>query len=95
MSCRLVMLIALLVVLPPLAGAVTADEAVRLRVLTCNIHHGEGTDGEFDLPRLAKVITDARPDLVALQEVDNKTRRADGVDQAAKLGELTGLHARF
>lgn len=95
MSYRLVMLMVLLVVLPPLAGSVTADEAVRLRVLTYNIHHGEGTDGRFDLPRLAKVITDAQPDLVALQEVDNKTRRAGGVDQAAKLGELTGLHARF
>ncbi|MDH3584393.1 MAG: endonuclease/exonuclease/phosphatase family protein [Phycisphaerae bacterium] len=66
-----------------------------LRVLTYNIHHGQGTDGRFDLPRLAAVIRALQPDLVALQEVDRKTRRAGGVDQAAELGRLTGMHARF
>lgn len=95
MLCRTALLFVLLAVLLFGAGPLAADEAVRLRVLTYNIHHGEGADGKFDLPRLAKVIADARPDLVALQEVDNQTRRAGGVDQAAKLGELTGLHARF
>src|SRR6202165_2432600 len=47
-----------------------------LRVLTYNIHHGEGTDGRFDVPRLAEVIKSVRPDLVALQEVDEGTERA-------------------
>lgn len=71
------------------------EEPMRLRVLSYNIHHGQGTDGAFDLPRIAKVITVARPDLVALQEVDRKTRRASGVDQAAELGKLTKMHAVF
>jgi endonuclease/exonuclease/phosphatase family metal-dependent hydrolase len=70
-------------------------QAPRLRVLTYNIHHGEGTDRKFDLERLAKIIKAAEPDVVALQEVDRKTRRASGVDQAAELGKLTGMHARF
>lgn len=70
-------------------------EAPRLRVLTYNIHHGEGTDRKFDLERLAKIIKAAEPDVVALQEVDRKTRRASGVDQAAELGKLTGMHAEF
>lgn len=68
---------------------------LRLRVLTYNIHHGEGVDGKFDYPRLAGVIKRARPDLVALQEVDVKTKRSRGVDQAAKLAELTGMHSFF
>ena len=68
---------------------------VRIRVMTYNIHHGQGEDGTFDLSRLAKVIRDARPDIVALQEVDCKTRRAGGVDQAAQLGRLTKMHAVF
>ena len=67
----------------------------RLRVLTYNIHHGEGRDGKFDYQRLAKVITNLQPDLVALQEVDNKTHRADGTDQASRLGELTGMYHVF
>ena len=37
-----------------------------LRVLTYNIHHGEGTDGRVDLSRLAGVMSRVHPDLVAL-----------------------------
>ncbi len=70
-------------------------EAPRLRVLTYNIHHGEGTDRKFDLERLAKSIQAPAPDMVALQEVERKTRRASGGDQAAELGKLTGMHAEF
>lgn len=66
-----------------------------IRVLSYNIHHGEGTDGEFDLERLAAVIRRLHPDLVALQEVDSCTGRSSGVDQAALLGTLTGMHAVF
>lgn len=66
-----------------------------MRLMTYNIHHGEGTDGEFDLERLAKVINGRRPDLVAVQEVDVKTRRSEGVDQAAELARLTGMHYAF
>lgn len=67
----------------------------RLRVLTYNIHHGEGTDGKLDLPRIARVISDQKPDLVALQEVDRKTRRTRDVDQPAQLARLTGMNAAF
>jgi endonuclease/exonuclease/phosphatase family metal-dependent hydrolase len=66
-----------------------------LRVLSYNIHHGEGTDGRIDLLRIAKVIRNADPDLVALQEVDNLTTRALGVDQTSELKRLTGLNGSF
>ena len=66
-----------------------------LRVLTYNIHHGEGTDEVFDLERLATVINDLSPDIVALQEVDKKTDRASGADQAAELGKLCNMHHAF
>lgn len=67
-----------------------------LRVMTYNIHHGEGTDGRFDLPRIAEVIRGAGPDLVALQEVDVGTQRASGVDQATEIARLAGFeHVRF
>ena len=67
----------------------------RMRVMTYNIHHGEGEDKRIDLPRLAAIIKAADPDVVALQEVDNKTRRSGNVDQGAELGRLTGLRAQF
>jgi endonuclease/exonuclease/phosphatase family metal-dependent hydrolase len=72
-----------------------AAQPPRLRVLTYNIHHGEGTDKSLDLPRIAKIITDSKADLVALQEVDSKTKRTNGVDQTAEFARLTGMQGVF
>ena len=72
-----------------------AAESLRVRVLTYNIQHGAGTDGTVDLARTAAVIKRLTPDLAALQEVDKATTRSRGVDQAAELGKLTGMHAAF
>ena len=41
------------------------------------------------------VIKRLKPDLVALQEVDQRVRRSGSVDQAAELGKLTGMHHAF
>ena len=74
-------------------AAARPDDA--LTVLSYNTHHGEGTDGVLDLARIARVITDADPDLVALQEIDEGATRTGGVDQAAELGSLTGMEHSF
>lgn len=66
-----------------------------LRVLSWNIHHGEGTDGKVDLARLAAVIQGQEPDIVMLQEVDNRSKRSGGVDQPSELAKLTGLQHVF
>jgi endonuclease/exonuclease/phosphatase family metal-dependent hydrolase len=71
------------------------SETITLRVLTYNIHHGEGVDGVFDLERIAKVIQSVNPDIVALQEVDRETTRVSGVDQAQVLADLTGMHMAY
>ncbi len=77
------------------APALRAASATQLRVLCYNIHYGQGNDGVYDLERLARVIRDANPDLVGLQEVDVGVRRSGQVHQLSRLGELTGLAARF
>ncbi len=74
---------------------VAAESVPEIRVLTWNLHHGEGEDAKLDLPRIAKVILAAKPDLVALQEVDNNCQRSGNVDQTAELAKLTGLHGAF
>src|SRR5690606_78873 len=66
-----------------------SPKPLRLRVLSYNIHHGEGIDGKLDLERIAKVILAVKPDLVAVQEVDQNTERADKIDQPAELARLT------
>ena len=71
------------------------SDPIRVRVLTYNIHHGEGTDRRFDLWRLAEVMMSVQPDIIALQEVDRGTDRAGGLDQLAELQRLLGMHAEF
>jgi endonuclease/exonuclease/phosphatase family metal-dependent hydrolase len=66
-----------------------------LTVMTYNIRHGEGTDNEINLNRIAAVIRNASVDIAALQEVDCGTRRSGGVDQLAELSELTGMNGIF
>ena len=66
-----------------------------LRVLTYNVHHGEAMDGRFDYARLTDKISQLEPDVVALQEVDSRTRRAKGVDQAAELGDRLDMRHAF
>ncbi len=66
-----------------------------LRVLTYNIHHGEGVDGRLDLERIANLINEHRPDLVALQEVDRGVARTSRRDLPGELSRLTGLRVVF
>ena len=77
------------------SGSARPQRPQTLRVLTYNIHHGEAMDEQFDYERLAKVINDLSPDLVALQEVDHGTERASGVDQTALPGKLCKMHCAF
>jgi len=74
---------------------INAAEQSPLRVLCYNIHYGQGTDGRYDLERLAAVINKAKPDLVALQEVDVGVKRSGRIHQARRLAELTGMAVRF
>jgi endonuclease/exonuclease/phosphatase family metal-dependent hydrolase len=78
-----------------LVSVANADLPPEVRVLTYNIHHGEGTDGKIDLPRIAEVIKTVSPHVVALQEVDQQTARSGGVDQPAELARLTGMEVVF
>ncbi|HEY3442652.1 MAG TPA: endonuclease/exonuclease/phosphatase family protein [Paludibaculum sp.] len=70
-------------------------QPARVRVLTYNIHHGEGTDSKLDIARIAAVIQSVDPDFVAVQEVDVHTARVAGADLAHQLADRTGLHVVF
>ena len=77
-----------------LAPAQEKDKAT-VRVLTFNILHGATTKNDFDLDKLAQLIRDADADLVALQEVDYKTRRARNYDLVCELGWRTKMAPLF
>lgn len=65
------------------------------RLMTYNVRHCRGLDDRVDLERIAGVIRDASPDVLALQELDRIVARSGGVDQPAALGDATGLHMYF
>ena len=66
-----------------------------VRVMTYNIHHGEGTDGKIDLNRIAEVIMTSKADIVALQEVDRGVERTAHRDLVVELAELTKMNFAF
>ena len=88
-------LLTLAFLLTCLSSRMHAEELFRIRVLTYNIHHGEGVDRKLDLPRIAQVIRSVSPDVVALQEVDRRAERSDCKDQPAELGALLKMNSIF
>lgn len=71
------------------------NEKDTLRVMTFNILHGATVKNDFNLDTIAGVINTFKPDLVALQEVDFKTKRAKGYDLPTELGYRTGMASLF
>jgi endonuclease/exonuclease/phosphatase family metal-dependent hydrolase len=65
------------------------------RIMTYNVHRCVGVDRKLDVARVAAVIAQARPDIVALQEVDVCRRRTGGVDQAHALAARLGMAFHF
>ncbi|PXX25017.1 endonuclease/exonuclease/phosphatase family protein [Arenibacter sp. ARW7G5Y1] len=70
-------------------------QADTLRVMSFNILHGATTRDDFNLDTIAGVINYYKPDLVALQEVDFKTKRAKEYDLPTELGIRTKMASLF
>jgi len=80
-----------------MSGCASAAPAApkTLRVLTYNIHHGEGLDGKVDLVRISELITNLQADVVCLNEVDKGVTRTKGRDLTAELAALTRMTGVF
>src|SRR5918993_3153708 len=76
-------------------GGIALPES--LKILSYNIHHCNPPSAGtlIDVDTIAGVIRKLSPDLVALQEVDVKTKRSGGIDQAQLLAEKTGMKSYF
>lgn len=73
----------------------TALKAGSLRVLTYNVHSCIGLDGKVDAERIARVIAQAKPDIVALQELDVGRDRSLGLDQAELIARKLEMEFHF
>ena len=88
--------IAALILLFAIAGCATSrTKNMTFRVLTYNIHHGEGIDKKIDLQRIADLINREKADIVGLQEVDRGVERTARRDLPAELAQLTGMTVYF
>ncbi|WP_235782509.1 endonuclease/exonuclease/phosphatase family protein [Peribacillus psychrosaccharolyticus] len=75
--------------LVPPAGAETnpgkGKETIPVNIMSYNIHHGVGTDGQLDLGRIANVIKENGAEIIGLQEVDKHYgARSNFEDQTKK-----------
>ena len=62
---------------------------------TFNVHHCEGSDGIVDVERTASALSQAEPDVVALQELDRGLTRSGHADQPGDLARLVGMEVMF
>lgn len=74
----------------------TGQDAVTLRVLTYNTHHGANRSDRLDPGAIAQTIERVQPDVVALQEVDRHYGDRSGrVDQPSWYAERLGMHLHY
>jgi endonuclease/exonuclease/phosphatase family metal-dependent hydrolase len=66
-----------------------------VRVMTYNVHSCVGVDDRLDVARIAAVIAQSKPDIVALQELDVGRSRTGGIDQAHAIASRLGMEFHF
>jgi len=66
-----------------------------LRVMTYNVHSCIGMDGEISTRRIARIIAQYDPDVVALQELDVGRGRTQEVDQAHEIARELEMEFHF
>lgn len=75
---------------PAPSPALTASNKP-LTIMTYNIHHGRGTDRHYSLDRIASVVKSCKPDIVALQEIEQYRERTLRVNQPEYLAKSLGF----
>ncbi|HEY3762262.1 MAG TPA: endonuclease/exonuclease/phosphatase family protein [Verrucomicrobiae bacterium] len=70
-------------------------KARHFRVMTYNVHGCRGMDGRVLTSRIARVIEEHQPDLIALQELDFGRRRSERHDQPNLIADALGMNAQF
>lgn len=66
-----------------------------LRIMTYNVHSCIGVDGKLSPRRIARVIAQTKPDIIALQELDVGRPRTGGKDQAHLIAQELAMEFHF
>jgi endonuclease/exonuclease/phosphatase family metal-dependent hydrolase len=66
-----------------------------IRIMSYNIRNCVGMDNKKDIDRVSNVITRAKPDVIALQELDSMTQRSNNLDVLHELAQRTQMYPVF
>src|ERR1043166_6248980 len=66
-----------------------------IRMMTYNVHSCIGTDRQLSPARIAEVIAQRKPDIVALQELDVGRARSGRIDQAHAIAQQLEMKFHF
>ena len=78
-----------------LAMAAYAHSQDYLKLMSYNIRNTKGMDNVRNVQRIANVINNEAPDVVAVQELDSMTTRSNQTYVLAEVAERTQMHANY
>ena len=78
-----------------LAMALSAFSQDYVKLMSYNVRNTKGMDGIRNLQRVANVIINEAPDVVAVQELDSMTTRSNQQYVLGELAERTQMHATY
>lgn len=78
-----------------LAIALSAHSQDYLKLMSYNIRNAKGMDGVCDFQRIANVISNEAPDVVAIQELDSMTTRSGQKFVLNEIAVRTQMHANY
>ena len=78
-----------------LAMAASAHSQDYLKLMSYNIRNAKGMDNVRNVQRIANVINNEAPDVVAVQELDSMTTRSNQTYVLAEIAERTQMHASY
>ena len=76
-------------------AAYCASAQQYVKIMSYNVRNAKGMDNVRDYRRVAKVILEAAPDIVAVQELDSMTNRSGQKHVLGELATLTNMHAEY
>ena len=66
-----------------------------MKIMTYNVRSAKGMDNVRDCGRVAKVILEQQPDVVAVQELDSMTNRSGKKYILGEIAQLAGMHPEY
>ncbi len=78
-----------------LVGATVVPAQDYIKIMSYNVRNAKGMDNVMDCRRIARVIRNENPDLVAVQELDSMTQRYGQKYVLEEIAQYTDLHSAY